>query len=313
MKNLMKNLVTLSATTMLLAGGPAFARGGGGSFGHASFAAMSPHSSLGAFSHDRSSEHSFETRSNSQRTTSSKEERHGDRPHRQDNSEHKVVRVRDVQKIEHKKLELDSRKPLKIASKSTTLVKHGHKLTENDYARAKLSDSKGRHYDAAKKAWTDGKGHWWFGRFAWVFIDDVWYYGNARWSYNDDAWSCNDSIMAARPSRIKAVELPPTAASPLIVKSEPVTEASTAQTLPKPIKPASLASKLPPPQAPLGQMQQTGTKVETTELPSIETAALVTPPIATANPVDAAQPAGAVECKRFLPGLSLTISVPCAE
>ena len=319
MKNLMKALVTLSATTALLAGGPAFARGGGGggSFGHSSFAAMSSHSSLGAFSHDKSSERSFESRSSSQKTSPSKEERHADRPHRQDNSERKVVRVRDVQKVEHKKLELDSRKTLKIASKSVTSVKHVklvHTLTDRDYAHAKLSDSQGRRYDAAKKAWTDGKGHWWFGRFAWVYIDDVWYYGNARWVYTDAEWSCDDAVMAQQPTRMRAVEPAPiAAAAPLVVKSKPVIEASPTEASPKSIKPASLASKLPLAPAPLGQLQQTGTTVATTELPSIETAALVTPPIITANPVDAAQPASAVECKRFLPSVSMTISVPCSD
>ena len=278
---------------------------------------MSSHSNLGAFSHDRAPEHKHETHAISQKTTSSKEERHSYRSQRQDNSARKVVRERDVRKIEHKKLEPGSHKPVTLASKPATLVKHvtlAHKLTDQQYARAKLSDSKGRHFDAIKKAWTDGKGHWWFGHFAWVFIDDNWYYGNARWTYNDGDWSCDDALRTAQPTRLVAVEARPAAVSTaLVVKPEPAADASPAQTLPKPIKQASLPSKLPPPTTPQGQLQPTGAKVGTTELPSIETAALVTPSIAAENPADAAQPASLVECKRFLPSLSLTITVPCSE
>ena len=317
MQRLLKTLVTLSATTALLAGGPAFARGGGGSSGHSSFSGSSSHSNLGAFSHDRSPEHKGETHAFSQKSTSSKEERHSYRTQHQDNSVPKMVRERDVRKVEHKKSGPDSHKSVQLASKPTTLVKHvtlAHKLTDQQYARAKLSDSKGRHFDAIKKGWTDGKGHWWYGHFAWVFVDDTWYYGNARWSYNDGDWSCDDAFRATQPTRLVAVEARPASASAaLVVKPEPAIEASPAQTLPKPVKQASLTSHLPPPKAPQGQLQPTGAKVETTELPSIETAALVTPSIAAANPADAAQPASVVECKRFLPSLSLTITVPCSE
>ena len=322
MKNLMKTLVALSATTALLAVGPAFARGGGGGGhgggGHASFGGKSSFSSMGPISRDRSSEHRSATYSVPQKATLSKETRHHERSHRQVNTERKVVRDREVRKVEAKKLTADSHKAVKIAAKPVMPGKRvavAQKLTDHQYARAKLADSKGRHYNAEKKAWTDGKGRWWYGRFAWVFIDDAWYYGNSRWTFSDGDWSCDSVVAAAKPTRRIIVEAPSAKTStPEAVQAETAVETQAA---PKPNKSQSLAKK--PPQ---GQMQQSEAQVAKTKLPSIETAALASPPVAPSNPVDTAQPvtpvevaqtAGPVDCKRFLPNLSLTISVPCSE
>ncbi len=342
MKNLMKTLVTLSATAALLAASPAFARGGGGGSGghggggHSFFAGSSSHSAMSFVSHDRSPALRSATHAPSTKSVASKEKHRDDRTHRQPNSESKVVREHHARKVEPKKVEstklkveklkVDTLKIVKITPKPATLVKHvtpALKLTDRHYARALLADKKGRHYDALKKGWTDGKGHWWYGRFAWVYIDDVWYYGNSRWTFADGDWSCDDTLLAVKPTRSIAIEARSTPASaPPMAKTEPAIETSLAQAASQPIKRPDAASKLPATETPRGQLQPTSAKVTRSELPGIESTALAIPTVATDNPVDAAQTvapveaaqtAGPVECKRFLPNLSMTISVPCSQ
>jgi hypothetical protein len=53
------------------------------------------------------------------------------------------------------------------------------------------ADGQGRLYDAASKAWFDGKNQCWSGKLAWTFKNGSWSYGTYRWSQSDGTWRTN--------------------------------------------------------------------------------------------------------------------------
>lgn len=139
----------------------------------------------------------------------------------------------------------------------------------------KFSDGEGRQYDLASKTWFDGAGSCWKGSKSFVYRSDAWFYGNARWVQTSNGWgvSSGDVPEQADCSGVKAFA--------------------------GKIKPVSTASEAPPAVAPKPTVAQPAPVRTVAPAP---VAGSPKAPDATAN---------ASDCKKYLPSLGETVSVPC--
>ena len=349
----MTMLACLSTTASLLLVNPAFARGGGGgghSHGHSHGTSLSRMSSIshpGFAFRSKPSQPSFTAHKVSRKSGSHENERrdrHDDR--HKTISEHKHSHATERRSAEPKQRTQPEVKKIvtatvrtKTATKPVMLAKQAariHQLTDRHFATAKLSDGKGRHYDAQKKSWTDGKGRWWHGRFAWLYIDGAWYYGNSRWTASGTDWSCVDEVAPACPNHgpARLTQSATGAASPVaqpaLQGDKHVAPTTVAMVTPSAAKPATPGKPMETDQPAVlvkqakqaPQSQQTaGTEVQkqtasvpviTPDLPGIETASPDRQAGSGQQQTSSVSPAATVECKRYLPNLSLTITVPCA-
>jgi hypothetical protein len=73
------------------------------------------------------------------------------------------------------------------------------------------ADGQGRRYDAASKAWFDGKDQCWSGKLAWTFKNGAWSYGSYRWSQTNGMWRTN---APEAPATVDCSTIPAFAAKP---------------------------------------------------------------------------------------------------
>jgi hypothetical protein len=308
MSRFTNTIVAVSTTAMLIVATQASAHGGGGHASFGSFAAAPSHSYLGSSNRERRSNSESETRGNESRAVSHAGDRHSRTTRVSDSRERQVRHEEHERTTRHTPLVRESRKD--VAPKLEQHQKRSPAmlaLTDKQFANAKLADGKGRLYDAMKKTWTDGKGHWWYGRYAWLFIDGDWYYGSSPWTFNGEDWSMDDDVSIAcascKPVRsatpVEAEIAPSEASAPKVTdEANSLSVDDVKRTKSAAVAPSS------------HRMQPTSTAVTTKEMPSVETASPVAAS-ATAETQVVEKSDTQIECKRFLPNLSLTITVPC--
>jgi len=141
----------------------------------------------------------------------------------------------------------------------------------------KFADGEGRMFDRASKTWFDGAGACWKGSKSFAFRSGSWFYGDARWVQTSTGWGVSSGEL---PEQVDC-----TSVKAFAGKIKPVASASEAPANEE-VKPA--AAK----QAPVRTVAPAP--------------AVVAPkaPEATAN---------ASDCKKYLPSLGETVSVPCTQ
>ncbi len=142
-------------------------------------------------------------------------------------------------------------------------------------APVKFSDGEGRQYDVASKTWFDGAGSCWKGGKSFVFRSGSWFYGNARWVQTSNGWGVSSGDL---PEQVDCAGVKAFAGK---------------------IKPENTASDAPPAAAPKQAVAQPASVRTVAPAPVVEAPKT---PDATAN---------ASDCKKYLPSLGETVSVPC--
>lgn len=141
----------------------------------------------------------------------------------------------------------------------------------------KYVDGEGRQFDRASKTWFDGANGCWKGDKPFAYRSGSWFYGNARWVQTSSGWGVSSGEL---PDQVDCASVKVFAAK---------------------IAPASKGPELPAADAP----KPTATK----EAPSRTLAAAP----AVAEPKAPGATANASDCKKYLPSLGETISVPCNQ
>ncbi len=140
----------------------------------------------------------------------------------------------------------------------------------------KFADGEGRMFDRASKTWFDGAGVCWKGEKTFAYRSGSWFYGDARWVQTSTGWGVSSGDL---PEQVDC-----SAVKAFVGKIKAVSTAAeeSANVEPKP----SAAKQASP--------------VRTVD----PAPAIVAPkaPEATAN---------ASDCKKYLPSLGETVSVPC--
>jgi hypothetical protein len=149
-------------------------------------------------------------------------------------------------------------------------------------APVKYADDEGRRYDRASKTWFDGTGTCWKGSKGFSYRSGGWFYGTARWVQTSNGWGVSAGEVPEQVdcSTVKAFAAKTKTATS--VSEAPVTEA------PKP------AVEAPKPVAAQSAPVRTVAPAPVADAPKV--------PDATAN---------ASDCKKYLPSLGETVSVPC--
>lgn len=148
-------------------------------------------------------------------------------------------------------------------------------------AVVKYADDEGRQFDRTSKTWFDGAGECWKGDKTFAYRGSDWFYGSARWVQTSSGWGVSSGDLPAKVDcgGVKA----------FAGKIKPVS-AAPEQPAPSVVKPAAVSK----------------------EAPARAAQNAPAPPVSTASKVDEAT-ANAADCKRFLPSLGETVSVPCTQ
>jgi hypothetical protein len=140
----------------------------------------------------------------------------------------------------------------------------------------KYADDEGRKYDRVSKTWFDGVDSCWKGSKTFAYRSGAWFYGNARWVQTSTGWGVSSGDL---PEQVDCAGVKAFAS-----KIKPTTTA---------------ASDAPVNEAPKPDVvKQTPARTVAPMPAAVETKA----PDATAN---------ASDCKKYLPSLGETVSVPC--
>ena len=142
----------------------------------------------------------------------------------------------------------------------------------------KYADGEGRQFDRASKTWFDGVDSCWKGAKTFAYRGGAWFYGNARWVQTSNGWGVSSGDL---PEQVDCAGVKAFASK---------------------IKPtATAAADAPANEAPKpGVVKQTPARTVAPAPVAVETKA----PDATAN---------ASDCKKYLPSLGETVSVPCTQ
>jgi hypothetical protein len=141
----------------------------------------------------------------------------------------------------------------------------------------KYADGEGRQFDRASKTWFDGVNGCWKGGKTFAYRGGAWFYGNARWVQTSNGWGVSSGDL---PDQVDCAEVKAFAGK---------------------IKPVSTGSEAPAAEAPK------------------PAAAIEAPARAAERQPELAQPkapeatANASDCKKYLPSLGETVSVPCTQ
>jgi hypothetical protein len=149
-------------------------------------------------------------------------------------------------------------------------------------APVKYADEEGRQYDRASKTWFDGAGTCWKGSKGFSYRSGGWFYGTARWVQTSNGWGVSAGEV---PEQVDCSTVKAFAA-----KTKPVSKVSEAQAVEAP-KPAI---ETPKPTAAQPAPVRTVAPAPVADAPKA--------PDTTAN---------ASDCKKYLPSLGETVSVPC--
>ena len=141
----------------------------------------------------------------------------------------------------------------------------------------KYVDGEGRQFDRASKTWFDGANGCWKGDKSFVYRGGAWFYGNARWVQTSSGWGVSSGEL---PDQVDCAAVKAFAGK---------------------IESASKGPEVPATDAP----KPTATK----EVPS--RAAATAPSLLDSKPSETT--ANASECKKYLPSLGETVSVPCNQ
>jgi len=141
----------------------------------------------------------------------------------------------------------------------------------------KYADGEGRQYDRISKTWFDGTDSCWKGSKGFAYRSGSWFYGTARWVQTSSGWGVSSGDL---PERVDCAGVKAFAG-----KFKPTTAAAT-----------SPLSESPKPDV----VKQTSARTVAPTPVAAETKA----PDTTAN---------ASDCKKYLPSLGETVSVPCTQ
>lgn len=141
----------------------------------------------------------------------------------------------------------------------------------------KFADGEGRMFDRASKTWFDGASNCWKGGKSFSYRSGTWFYGNARWVQTSNGWGVSSGEV---PEQIDCASVEAFAG-----KIKPAATAAPAPQVEVP-KPAAAAK------APVRTVAPAPTVLEPKA------------PETTAN---------ASDCKKYLPSLGETVSVPCTQ
>lgn len=142
----------------------------------------------------------------------------------------------------------------------------------------KYADGEGRQYDRASKTWFDGADSCWKGSKGFAYRSGAWFYGNARWVQTSSGWGVSSGDL---PEQVDCAGV----------------KAFASKTKPT----ATAAADTPANEAPKPDVvKQTPARTVAPVPVAVETKA----PDATAN---------ASDCKKYLPSLGETVSVPCTQ
>ncbi|MBN9276998.1 MAG: hypothetical protein J0I57_05110 [Hyphomicrobium sp.] len=157
----------------------------------------------------------------------------------------------------------------------------------------KFADGEGRVFDRASKTWFDGSGSCWKGNKTFAYRSGAWFYGNARWVQTSNGWGVSSGEVPEQidcaDTKAFAGKIKPVAAAP---------EASPAEAA----KPVAAA---PPAPAPVEVAKPASAKEVPARAPE--------PKAARAEPKAPETTANASDCKKYLPSLGETVSVPCTQ
>ena len=143
----------------------------------------------------------------------------------------------------------------------------------------KYVDGEGRQFDRASKTWFDGANGCWKGDKSFAYRSGAWFYGNARWVQTSSGWG------------VSSGELPDQV------------DCAAVKVFADKIVPASKGPEVPAADAP----KPTATK----EVSSRAAAAAPAPSLSESKAPEAT--ANASDCKKYLPSLGETVSVPCNQ
>jgi hypothetical protein len=138
-------------------------------------------------------------------------------------------------------------------------------------------DGEGRQFDRASKTWFDGVSGCWKGDKTFAYRSGAWFYGNARWVQTSNGWGVSSGDL---PEQVDCANVKAFAG-----KIEPVSTGS--------LVPAAEATK-----------PAAAAEAPTRTAESQPDVARPKAPEATAN---------ASDCKKYLPSLGETVSVPCTQ
>ena len=139
----------------------------------------------------------------------------------------------------------------------------------------KFADDEGRQYDRASKTWFDGVDGCWKGSKTFAFRGGAWFYGSARWVQTSNGWGVSSGDL---PEQVDCASVKAFAG-----KIKPATNVSDALPVEKPV---------------VVQRASAGSTADPSP------AAVIKAPNTTAN---------ASDCKKYLPSLGETVSVPCTQ
>lgn len=140
----------------------------------------------------------------------------------------------------------------------------------------KYADDEGRKYDRASKTWFDGADSCWKGGKTFAYRSGAWFYGNARWVQTSNGWGVSSGDL---PEQVDCAGVKAFAGK--IKRTATASADSPVNEAPKP-----------------DVVKQTPARTVAPTPVAAESKA----PDATAN---------ASDCKKYLPNLGETVSVPC--
>ncbi len=141
----------------------------------------------------------------------------------------------------------------------------------------KYADSEGRRFDRASKTWFDGTNGCWKGDKTFVYRGGAWFYGNARWVQTSNGWGASSGDL---PEQVDCAAVKAFAGK---------------------IKPASTGAEAPVAEGPKAAAPK-----------NVPARAAATQPVV-AEPKLPDATANASDCKKYLPSLGETVSVPCTQ
>jgi hypothetical protein len=141
----------------------------------------------------------------------------------------------------------------------------------------KYADSEGRRYDRASKTWFDGVDGCWKGGKTFSYRSSAWFYGDARWVQTSSGWGVSSGDL---PEQVDCAGVKAFAA-----KTKPLATASDGR-----------VNETPKPDV----VKQTPART-------------VAPAPVVAEPKSPDATANASDCKKYLPSLGETVSVPCTQ
>lgn len=146
----------------------------------------------------------------------------------------------------------------------------------------KYADDAGRLFDRSSKTWFDGTIECWKGSKGFVYRGNDWFYGNARWVQTSNGWGVSSGELPAK------------------------VDCSGVKSLAGKIKPVAAVSEAP---APIAVKPAAAPK----ETPTRAAQSSPATPTTTSTPKNDEATATVGDCKRFLPSLGETVSVPCTQ